>query len=94
MTDRQHEIADLIKNVALVGRQELHGWRTHGPIGDRIQRAFVDFNHDRYTLVRDEDRAVLVFTPREWDAFVDGIDKGEFNEEAGIEDKEPEDELA
>lgn len=94
MTDRQHEIADLIKTVALLSRQELHGWMTHGPVGDRVQQAFVDFNHDRYAIVRDEDRAVLVFTPREWDAFVDGITKGEFNAEAGIEEQEPNNELA
>jgi len=94
MTDRQHEIATLIKDVALLSRQELHGWLTHGPVGDRVQQAFVDFNHDRYAIVRDEDHAVLVFTPREWGAFVDGVSKGEFNREAGIDDKESENELA
>ena len=94
MTDQQPEIADLIKDVALLSRHEVYGWITHGPIGDRIQRAFVDFDRERYTIVRDEDRAVLVFTPREWDAFVDGIAKGEFDTEAGIKEKEPDDELA
>lgn len=90
----QHEIADLIKSVALLSRQELYGWITHGPIGDRVQQAFVEFDRERYTIVRDEDRAVLVFTTREWDAFVDGITKGEFDTEAGIAEKEPGNELA
>jgi hypothetical protein len=78
------KIAELIRTVALLSRQEIDGWRSHGPIGDRIQRGFVTYNGERYAIIRDDDRTVLVFTPREWNAFTDGVDKGEFNREAGL----------
>jgi hypothetical protein len=65
------KIAELIRTVALLSRQEIDGWRSHGPIGDRIQRGFVTYEGERYAIIRDDDRTVLVFTPREWNAFTD-----------------------
>jgi hypothetical protein len=35
-------------------------------------------------VLRDDDRTVLVFTPCEWDAFIDGVNKGEFDMDEGI----------
>jgi uncharacterized protein DUF397 len=57
-------------------------WRksTHSPSrdGDCVEVAFMG----NAILVRDSTRPdghVLVFTPREWDAFVDGAKDGEFD---------------
>jgi hypothetical protein len=83
MTDR-NTVAELISRVAVLARQELAGWESHGPLGDRIQKAFVTHEGDRYTVIRDDDRTVLVFTSREWDAFADGVGKGEFDWDAGL----------
>lgn len=81
---RQKSVAEMMVRVAMLARQEIDGWQTHGPARDRLQHAFVGFEGERYTILRDDDRTVLVFTPREWDAFVDGVIKGEFDVEAGI----------
>lgn len=82
--ERQKSISELICKVAALGRQEVEGWVTHGPTQDRVQYAAVGLEGERYTILRDDDRTVLVFTPREWDAFVDGVTKGEFDMEAGV----------
>lgn len=47
--------------------------------GGRVEVAFVD---DGTTLLRDgehPDGPVLVFTPEEWQAFVEGVKDGEFD---------------
>lgn len=80
----QSNVCDLIVLVAILARQELHGWNTHGPVTDRIQHAAVEFEDSRYMIVRDDDSTVLVFTQKEWEAFADGVIKGEFDLNAGI----------
>jgi hypothetical protein len=81
---RQDRVAEMIGRVAVRARQELEGWQTSGPPRDRIQLAYIGFEGDRYVILRDDDRTVLVFTPREWDAFIDGVNKGEFDMDTGI----------
>lgn len=81
---REARVCDLVAMVAVLARQEVDGWITHGPVTDQMQYALIRFEGQRYALVRDNDRTVLVFTQGEWDAFKDGINKGEFDMEMGL----------
>jgi hypothetical protein len=84
MKDDEERVCNLIAAVAVLARQEVEGWITHGSAMDRIQRAAVEFEDRQYVLLRDDDRTVLVFTQEEWGAFKDGINKGEFDMEIGL----------
>lgn len=82
--ERQADVCSLIATVAVLARQEIEGWITHGSVADRVQHAVIKFEERHYAVVRDSDRTVLVFTQDEWDAFKDGVDKGEFDMEMGL----------
>nr|CTQ92230.1 protein of unknown function DUF397 [Kibdelosporangium sp. MJ126-NF4] len=54
------------------------------PDGEYVEIAFVEHTDDvTYTAMRNSkypDGTILVFTPSEWDAFVQGVRAGEFDE--------------
>jgi hypothetical protein len=75
-----------IAHAATLGRQLFDGWETVGDDGDRLQYVTLECDGETLTLVRDDNvnHSTLVFTSREWDAFKDGVSKGEFNVEMGL----------
>lgn len=59
------------------------GWRTSrlsGQQGSCVQVARDSTGQWGVRNSRDRSGPVLVFTPAEWDAFVDGVKRGEFDE--------------
>lgn len=55
-------------------------WTTlTGPAGDSLSVAFASFHGQRYTLLRDDHGAVLVYDAHEWACFLDGARRGEFD---------------
>lgn len=82
--DTQHELADLIRRVAVLAMSTEDGWTTAGPPGDQLHRATVSYEDSEFTLLCNDKGKVLVYTEREWDAFLDGVRKGEFDAEAGL----------
>lgn len=82
--DTQHELAELIRQVATLAMSTGDGWTVSGPPGDRLLRGTVSFEGKDFTLLRDDKGKVLVYTAREWAAFLDGVCNGEFDQEAGL----------
>jgi hypothetical protein len=61
-------------------------WRRSGTETQAIEVAFVEALEQRWVLMRvtdDPEARVLVYNADEWDAFLDGAKKGEFDD-AGI----------
>jgi hypothetical protein len=86
MTDleTEHGLAELIRQVATLAMSTGDGWTVTGPPGDRLLRGAVSFGAKDFTLLRDDKAKVLVYTAREWAAFLDGVHNGEFDDEAGL----------
>ncbi|MGW4488886.1 DUF397 domain-containing protein [Amycolatopsis sp. NPDC004368] len=80
----QNETAELMRQTAELALSPREGWTTYGPPGRALYRATVAHDGQEFTMLRDESNRVLVYTNREWDAFVDGVRKGEFDELAGL----------
>ena len=58
-------------------------WRRSGTDEQAIEVAFVEALGERWVLMRvshDPERRVLVYNTDEWDAFLDGAKKGEFDD--------------
>ena len=58
-------------------------WRRSGAESQAIEVAFVDALGEHWVLMRvsdDPERRVLVYNTDEWDAFLDGAKKGEFDD--------------
>jgi hypothetical protein len=58
-------------------------WRRSSPGDGAIEVAFVDASGERWVLMRiagDPDGRVLVYDRHEWECFVDGAKKGEFDD--------------
>ena len=60
------------------------GWTVSGLPGDRLLRGMVSFAGKDFTLLQDDKGKVLVYTAREWAAFLDGVHNGEFDDQAGL----------
>jgi len=57
-------------------------WRTSSwsqSSSDCVQAAFLPDGHVALRHSKDPDGSVLIYTPREWDAFVKGAKDGEFD---------------
>ena len=62
-------------------------WRRSGTGAQAIEIAFAGALGQRWILMRvadDPERRVLVYTEAEWDAFLDGAKKGEFDDAAAV----------
>lgn len=62
---------------------EAQTWQRSGTGHGAIELAFVDALADRWVLMRvagDPDGRVLVYSRFEWECFVDGVRKGEFDD--------------
>jgi hypothetical protein len=60
-------------------------WRRSGPGDGTFEVAFVEALHQPWVLIRvagDPVRRVLVYDRHEWECFVDGAKKGEFDDAA------------
>jgi uncharacterized protein DUF397 len=78
--------------VSTPGKPTLHdlridvaaqNWQRSGSGSGSIELAFVDALGDRWVLMRvagDPDGRVLVYSRFEWECFVDGVRKGEFDD--------------
>jgi len=58
-------------------------WQRSGTVRGAIEVAFVDALGERWVLMRvagDPDGRTLVYSRFEWECFVDGVRKGEFDD--------------
>jgi hypothetical protein len=61
-------------------------WQRSGTGDGAIEVAFADARGERWVLMRvadDPSGRVLVYDRHEWECFVDGVRKGEFDDAAG-----------
>jgi hypothetical protein len=61
-------------------------WHRSGDVEGAIEVAFVTGPGGRWALMRiagDAEGRVLVYTQHEWECFVDGAKKGEFDDDSG-----------
>jgi hypothetical protein len=80
----QRGLAELIRRAAALALAPREAWVTTGPQGDQLRHASLSYGDSVFTLLCNDKGRVLVFTEREWDAFLDGVCKGEFDAEAGL----------
>jgi hypothetical protein len=62
---------------------DAQAWQRSGEGRGAIELAFVDALEERWVLMRvagDPDGRVLVYSRFEWECFVDGVRKGEFDD--------------
>ncbi|AIG77721.1 Hypothetical protein AJAP_24360 [Amycolatopsis japonica] len=82
--ETQRGLAELVRQTTELALSPDAGWSETGPPGDRLRHAFVSYGDSVFTLLCNDKGRVLVFTAREWDAFLDGVRNGEFDTEAGL----------
>ncbi|MFF0144904.1 hypothetical protein ATK36_5693 [Amycolatopsis sulphurea] len=64
--DTHHGLAELIRQVAALALSGEVGWTVYGPPGDYLARGVISYQGRDFTLLRNGEGRVLVYTAREW----------------------------
>ncbi|MFE0020497.1 hypothetical protein [Amycolatopsis sp. NPDC059021] len=70
-------VAAFIGKVSARSSQMIHGWKTYGSGFDMLQTTEFEYAGEAFTVVRDHDLKVRVFSRHELSAFAEALRNGE-----------------